>query len=139
MILFTLLTACDEVVKMCTEMYMESGLSIELEGEFAPGAYRFEADDGETQVSCELELPITDGEEWVYCDDDWGSRVELADADTPSTLRLSEFMPEAVDVTIFLDDVELASESLSGIEYSETEYNGEGCDYAYNATVTMAF
>lgn len=140
MLFFQLLAACNVVGPghMCTEMYMESGLTVTLSGDFQPGAYVFEADDGEDVITCELELPDASGEDWITCDDDWGSRIELADADTPSMWRLSEVIVDSIDLRITHDGVEILAETLDELEYEETEYNGEGCDYAYNAEVELA-
>lgn len=118
--------------QMCTEMYMESGLTVHLDSALEDGSYRFDAQDADGDIAtCSFELPATD--EYIWCDD--GTRVVL-DGDQVGWV-LVELVPEAVDIQLLLDDAELASGSFDAIEYVETEYNGEGCDYAYNGEITL--
>jgi hypothetical protein len=53
-----------------------------------------------------------------------------------STWRLSEHIPDSVEIRVTLEGAEIASEFFE-VEYEETEYNGRGCDYAYNGEVTL--
>jgi hypothetical protein len=134
MILSLLLTGCGIVPgTSCTLMYMESGLSVELDGDLPDGIYIVEViEDGEPPLQCQFEISEVPTAE--LCE---GARVEF-DADGTPTLRITPDLPEDIEVVLWQDDDELASETFSGIEYGETEYNGRGCDVAYNAQVTLA-
>lgn len=134
MILSLLLMACGIVPgTQCTEMFMESGLTIELDGSLPDGAYIFEVvEQGEAPILCGFE--ISDVPTAEVCE---GARVEFDDDGSPR-LRVTPDLPEDIEVLLWQDDDELASETFSAIEYDEQEYNGPGCDVAYNALITLA-
>ena len=123
LLVLTLGMGCDLVGQECNLMYAPDTLILVLEN--APlsttGATFFQVEGGGEIITCSLESP----EETSGSCEGTGDRYLERDGDTV-TLTLWEFVPEKATVTVFHDDAEVGSWSVTP-SYDVDEPNGEGC------------
>ena len=132
-----LLAGC-ELGHSCNLMYSPDTLTVELDGAYATGEYELEIFSASGDELCTFAVGIPDADQALCTGDVEEVYFDLDAEGAITSLSLWNFAPATLDVVLYLDGVEVSSETLTP-DYREDEPNGEGCGVRSFGTVTVAF